>query len=318
MAIMWQSSLVPWLDPNGAPYSGAKAYFFDAGTTTPRTVYRDSNLGQSHDHPVLANASGMFPAIFLPAGDYRLRIEDGSGVTITDVDGISTPSTGGGGGGGGGDTPVELLARTGDLKARFGTGSHSGWVRAAGRSIGNASSGASERANADCADLFSHLWSADPTLAVSGGRGANAATDFASGKRIDLPDFRSRSFVGLADMGNVTSALIPNSMVDGGETNITLGATLGVSEHALSIAQMPSHNHPGSETSQNGEHSHTIPGYASSSVGGAFGSGNTPLANIGTSTAGLHRHDVSVGAQGGGQPHPNMPPSAFVTIYIKL
>src|SRR5690606_21344421 len=96
-----------------------------------------------------------------------------------------------------GETSVELLFRTGDLKQRYGTGTHSGWVRANGRTIGSASSGATERANADCEALFEHLWGADTNLSVSGGRGANAASDWAANKTIALPDFRDRVIVGL-------------------------------------------------------------------------------------------------------------------------
>lgn len=316
MAIMWNGSLVPNIDPNGAPYSGLKAYFFEAGTTTPRTVYLDSDLGESHDHPVVANASGKFPAVFLPPGDYRLRIETSAGVTLDDVDGISTPIFADSGGGGGGDTPEELLARTGDYKFRHGTGSHSGWVRAAGRTIGAAASGASERANADCEALFEYLWTQDPTLAVSGGRGANAASDWAGAKTIALPDWRLRAMIGMASMGNTTSAIIAAATFDGGENGDTLGATVGSATHVLTVAQMPPHNH-GSTTGLNGSHSHTVETGHVTASGGAAGSGiriSTDLET--TSIAPDHFHTIST--QGGGSSHPNVQPSAVATCYIKL
>lgn len=317
MAIMWSGSLVPWIDPNGAPYSGAKAYFFDAGTTTPRTVYRDGGLGVVHDHPVTANAAGMFPAIFLPQGDYRLRIETSAGATVWDVDNIATPPASDDGGGGGGDTDPTLLNQTGMLTDRFGTGSMAGWVRAAGRSIGNASSGATERANADCAALFSYLWEQDSTLAVSGGRGANAASDFASNKRIDLPDLRLRARIGLADMGNTTSTLIANAQIDGGETTTTLGATTGVGTVTLTVDQMPSHNHGGT-VGANGSHNHDYVGQFAN-VASAAGPQTVKAADETvkqTSTQPDHQHTIS--SQGGGAAHTNVQPSALVTVYIKL
>lgn len=319
MAIMWNGSLIPWLDPNGAPYSGAKAYFFDAGTTTPRTVYRDSDLGQSHDHPVVANASGMFPAIFLPSGDYRLRLTDANGVTLWDIDGISTPSTGDSGGGGGGDTPIELLARTGDYKFRHDTGSHSGWVRAAGRTIGNASSGAAERANADCEALFLHLWSIDPTLVVSGGRGANAASDWAASKTIALPDIRLRGLIGMASMGNTVSNLIAATAFDNSENGDTLGATVGAGTHALTTPQLASHSHTASSASA-GAHSHSYQAPANIVRVVAGTNYDVFSASVGatTSTSGAHSHDVTVNAAGSGEGHNNVQPSAVTTCYLKL
>lgn len=318
MAIMWSGSITPWIDPYGAPRSGAQAFFFDAGTTTPRTVYRDAALGESHDHPVVADASGSFPAVFLPAGDYRQRIEDGTGVTLSDVDGISTPSTGDEGGGGGGDTPVELLARTGDYKWRHGIGSHSGWVRANGRTIGNASSGAAERANADCEDLFQFLWDQDSTLAVSGGRGANAASDWAAAKTIALPDARLRALIGMAGMGNSTSTLIPAANFDGAEDGNDLGATVGAANVTLTSAQMPSHTHTGSALSA-GAHSHSYnqPAIAVGVYQDDF-SGYVSRTGGTTSTDGAHTHTLSINNTGGGGSHPNVQPSIAVTVYIKL
>lgn len=317
MAILWAQSLTPWIDENGDPRSGAKAYFFDAGTTTPRTVYRDGALGQAHDHPVVANAAGMFPAIFLPAGDYRVRITTANDVTIWDVDGITTPIITEGGGGGG-DTPVELLARTGDYKFRHGTGTHSGWVRANGRTIGNGSSGGTERANADCEDLFTFLWNQDSTLAVSGGRGANAASDWAGAKSIALPDLRLRGLIGMASMGATLSTLIAASAFDNSEDGDDLGATVGVGEVTLTVGQMPAHDH-GGNTGNGGTHSHTVttpittapgPGYAS-----ADGVTTTSGSQV-TSTAPNHQHTIA--QQGGGQAHGNVQPSAVATCYLKL
>lgn len=319
MAIMWNGSTIPWIDPNGAPRSGAKAFFFNAGTTTPRTVYRDSGLGISHDHPVVANASGVFPAIFLPAGDYRLRIEDTNGVTLDDTDGISTPSTGDSGGGGGGDTPVELLARTGDYKFRHGVGSHSGWVRAAGRTIGSASSGAQERANADCEDLFLFLWGEDASLVVSGGRGANAASDWAAAKTIATPDIRLRGLIGMASMGGTLSTLIAAASFDNSENGDTVGATVGNSTVTLTTDQIPAHNHTGSALAA-GAHRHSYT-FASGSAFTAQVGPNYNLVQPGTqdtSENGIHTHTLAINNAGGGGSHPNVQPSAVATCYLKL
>lgn len=317
MAIMWSQSLTPWTDPNGDPYSGAKAFFFDAGTTTPRTVYRDGALGQAHDHPVVANAVGMFPAIFLPAGDYRVRITTAADVTIWDVDDITTPIITEGGGGGG-DTPVELLFRTGDYKFRHGTGTQSGWVRANGRTIGSGSSGATERANADCEDLFTFLWNQDSTLVVSGGRGANAASDWAGGKNIALPDMRLRALIGMKSMGASASTLFDAVGFDGGETGDTLGATSGAATVTLEIVHMPPHDH-GGQVGPAGSHAHTVTTPITTDPGPGFASADGVTTRSGsqvTSTAPNHQHPIS--SQGGGAGHANVQPSAVATCYLKL
>ena len=79
---------------------------------------------------------------------------------------------------------------------------HSGWVRANGRTVGRATSGGTERANADSEALFLYLWGADAGLGVSTGRGARPAADCAANKKIALPDWRGRAIGALADMGN--------------------------------------------------------------------------------------------------------------------
>ena len=68
----------------------------------------------------------------------------------------------------------------------------SGWVRMWGLTIGNASSGATERANADTEDLFTLIWNEDTGAEVqdsSGStvsRGVSAAADFAANRRIEI------------------------------------------------------------------------------------------------------------------------------------
>lgn len=63
-----------------------------------------------------------------------------------------------------------------------------GWVRFNGESIGDASSAASERAHADCHDLYVHLWNSFPqsVFPVIGGRGSSAEADWLAHKRLTL------------------------------------------------------------------------------------------------------------------------------------
>lgn len=316
MAILWDKSLIPWTDANGDPYSGAKAYFFDADTTTPQAVYTDAALSIPHDHPVVADSAGQFPAVFMQQGTYRLRITTSADVTFHDVDNITvpvsvtpTPPSG--------DVDLELLHQTGDIKTRYGSGSHTGWVRVNGRTIGNASSGATERANADCEDLFVYLWDTDAGLTVSGGRGASGAADFAANKTIALPDARGRVLAGLVAMGNSDAGIISSGLVDGGDDADDLGATAGQDDVTLSVSEIPSHNH-GGVTNTTGAHTHAVGDAVL--AGGPSGTALRTYSGVGTTanstSNGDHAHTIS--SQGGGGAHTNMQPTMFLTLYMKL
>lgn len=99
---------------------------------------------------------------------------------------------------------LALLPTTGDLKPTYKVVADPGWVLMDDGTIGNAGSGASNRANADTQALFTLLWNnvANQWAPVSGGRGANAAADFAANKTIVLPQMLGRS---LACFGTGTS-----------------------------------------------------------------------------------------------------------------
>lgn len=311
---------MPWINASAVPFSGAKAYFFDSGTTTPRTTYQDSALTTPHDHPIVADSSGSFPAVFLQQGDYHLRILKSDNTTLHDVDGITAPveSTIIDGGG---STDAKLLKQTGEYGFFHSTGAVSGYVRANGRTIGNAASGATERANADCEDLFLFLWDGDSTLAVSGGRGASASSDWAASKTIALPDARSRTLIGLATMGNTDVALIDASFVDGGEDADTLGATLGVGDVTLVEAELPAHSHTGTTETENQSHTHNITapggtGVASGGFTSYAGAGTQTITTAGPNTG--HDHDFTTDTTGSDTAHNNAQPSLVVGVYIKL
>jgi len=129
---------------------------------------------------------------------------------------------------------------TGDYKVSFGTAEKAGYVRCNGNSIGNASSSATERANADTEALFSLLWG-DNSLVVSGGKGASADADFAANKNITLPDARNNVMAFIDGMGssNTNRLTVAESGVDGK----SLGAIGGEQEHVLSVVELAAHNH---------------------------------------------------------------------------
>jgi hypothetical protein len=210
------------VDDNLEQAAGGFLYFFDANTLIPRTVYRDAALSNAHSHPVDCNAYGRIPNIHIQYGSYRVRATTASGVLLYDIDNITNPEPATSGGGGGITVTADQVYQTGDVKTRLGEGAHDGFVRLNGRTIGKATSGATERANDDTEDLFEFLWNGFTQPAsssfgafVSAGRGANAAADFAAGKTITLFDARGRVMVGSDTMGaaaanvtQITSATI--------------------------------------------------------------------------------------------------------------
>lgn len=212
-AFLWNPVPAPVFTAQAQFAAGAKAYFYVAGTTTPLTTFQDAAFTSPHAFPVVANALGIFAPVFVPYGSFRVRVVDADGVAISDADQIDNPEppdSGGGGGGGGIVVTQEQILQTGDVVWRLRTGIMSGFIRLNGLTIGSSTSGATERANADCAALFSFLWSnlSDAVAVVSGGRGASAAADFAANKTIIAPSMRGRVLYGLDDMGATEAGII--------------------------------------------------------------------------------------------------------------
>ncbi len=184
----------------------------------------------------------------------------------------------------------------------WGTTAPTGYVLGSGRTIGNASSGATERANADTSALFTMLWTSgtNTTLPIqtSAGagstRGASAAADFSANKRLTLPDLRGRVGVGKDDMGGSAASRMTTggSGVDGS----VVAATGGAETHTLTTPQIPAHAH-GVQMSI----ATTITPSAAGFVRGAFDSN----ANFSTNT-------------GGGGAHNNVQPSVVRNVIIKL
>ena len=207
---------------------------------------------------------------------------------------------------------------TGDIKGTFKIVADTGWVFLDDGTIGNASSGGTTRANADTEDLFTLLWDniSDSFAAVSSGRGASAAADFAADKNIGLPKSLGRAHVGQGSGSGLTTRAM-------GETGGSEDAIVVTHLHAVGTfvnAAEASHTHAVGSfvTANQGTHAHTAGSYSASSAGAhthpvtGFSTGisttmqtrvgnATPTASLGTATsAGAHTHPITGSSQNTG------------------
>jgi microcystin-dependent protein len=222
---------------------------------------------------------------------------------------------------------IDGTPRTGAKMDTILEGPYPGWVMAAGKTIGNASSGGTERANADTQALFIgwHKATASqnalyPIQDSSGGASTrttagtadeNALTDFNANKRLPLPNLRSRAFVGLDNMGGTSANTITDAAAD------ILGGTLGTATHTLVSGEVPQLT---GSTNTTGAHTHTV-NYRDEtrSVEAGVNLSNMWRGTTGSNTgsAGDHSHTVTVNSGGGGA-HNNLQPSFFGYVWIKL
>lgn len=292
MSQLWAKSGTYEFDDNGERALGAQAYFFAAGTSTPYPVYEDADETEPHTHPVEADGNGRWPAVFVPFGTYKVLITDSGGSTLITIDDIPNPAPADPGEG----VDANAIFQTGDMILVGKNGTRSGFVRCNGRTIGSATSGASERANADCENLFTYVWNNSTTLraAMAAGAGASAAADWAANKTIPLPDARSAALIGFDDMGNSAAGLAGSAPVVSGSA-ILAGSIIGANTHTILEAQLPAHAHSVSITSGAGSahthgtgtfatvaaggHTHTGSATPSGSITGAFSYNNTECAN---------------------------------------
>lgn len=222
---------------NGRLLSGGKLYFYASGTSTPQNVFRDTALTLAYPNPITLASDGRVPAFYVADGAIRARLTNSAGVVQFDADGILVIGPSSGSGGGISVDPTTLF-QTGDMLWLDQSGTRSGFVRDNGRTIGAATSGASERANADCQPLFLFLWAtySDTICPVLTGRGLTAAADWAANKQITLPDKRGYIPGGLDDMGNSAAGRFTSVPVVSGSVT-TAGSVLGESLHTITVAE---------------------------------------------------------------------------------
>jgi hypothetical protein len=338
-------ALVQQFDQSGQPLAGCLVYFYVAGTVaTPQQVYQDFGLTQTAPNPLQCDQSARVPQHWLADGLTHVRLTSAAGVVQLDSTlQVLGPSSGGGGGGGGTTVDPTAVASTGDVKFRFSGETLIGWVQLNAQTIGSATSGATQRANADTQALFVYLWGQcdDSKCPVPGGRGLTALADFNGNKQITLPDMRGKLPVGRDCMGTTCAGvLLASNITSGGSDGVdTPGAGGGQSNQTAKTTLAPG-NIPGLSLSvstsvsvSGANHSH---GFASGSGYVMFAGAGFSLSSggIGASIAGSTAASgtLSMSGTGVGQASCNncggqtatsasfaaMPPFRLATFYIKL
>lgn len=310
-------------DINGQPLSNCILTIYQGGTTQLANVFQDIGLIIPATNPLVADATGRIPLFFLNDGTYAARLTDSNGIQSNggffypQIPSIGASSSGGGG------TPVDptTVASTGDLKWRLESATISGWVRINGRTIGNAASGASERANADTQALFVYIWStyADAICPVLGGRGGTALADYNANKQITLLDGRGRTIFGLDDMGNAALGAFTNVAFTKGNAT-TGGASAGTNSTTLTSGQIPAHTHPNTLTDPGHAHGFTVEN--STAVGNTLQPpGSNAIGPLGTATTNVAATGITItnaNNTGGGNAFPSVPSALLGTIFWKL
>lgn len=97
------------LDSAGVTLPGALLYFYQSGTATPLASYSDAALSLPNTNPVVSDAGGLFPNIFLQSGvDYKVILKDADGNQLWQADPVS---------GGGATIAIETVATIAALRA---------------------------------------------------------------------------------------------------------------------------------------------------------------------------------------------------------
>lgn len=79
-----------FFDANGDPLAGGKLYWYLAGTSTPSPAYSDAALLVPLTNPVVLDAGGWAPAMYLAALTYKAVLTDALDVTLWTQDNIAS------------------------------------------------------------------------------------------------------------------------------------------------------------------------------------------------------------------------------------
>lgn len=212
----------------------------------------------------------------------------------------------------GGDNWVTVFdGQPQDVKWRPTSETLPGWLPMNAGTIGSASSGASLLAAAKAVRAYTWSWNnfSNTQCPVTGGRGANAAADFAANKAIGILDMRGITQLGMDTMGGSATTYYSGVPVTSGNA-AAAGSIIGEALHAMAAAENATHTHGITDP----QHLHggvagsaePIGAGTASAVGGT--SGSTALASTG----------ITINNQGSSTPHNTTQRGMVGTFYLKL
>lgn len=198
-----------------------------------------------------------------------------------------------------------------------------GWIIANSSTIGNASSGASQRANADTVNLFAWHWNnfSNSQCPVSSGRGANAAADFAANKTITVLDYRGRSLMAVDTMGGGGTSRLSGVPVTSGSTTAP-GSVIGENLHQLITGELPVFTPTGTFTGNNQAWNLNSQVITSVTSGGnvtgpaTFSSFNATLSTVSVNVT--PSGSISMNSVGSGSSHNTVEQALSHYVYLKL
>jgi hypothetical protein len=89
----YTNAVPQYSDINGVPLPGNQLFFYETGTTTFKNTFSDAGLTTPNANPVVSDASGQIPDIFLD-GTYKVVLKDADDVTIWTRDPIGETASG--------------------------------------------------------------------------------------------------------------------------------------------------------------------------------------------------------------------------------
>lgn len=85
MAYLFNPAIFSVLTSGGALGAGYKLAFFTADTTTEIDTFTTADLDVANTNPLVADASGRFPAIWLEPGSYKFQLSTAADVVLATV-----------------------------------------------------------------------------------------------------------------------------------------------------------------------------------------------------------------------------------------
>jgi hypothetical protein len=315
-------ALAQQVDVNGRPLIGALLYTYVAGTVSaPLVSFQDSALTIQNPWPLQADTTGRIPMLYLPAGSVHVRLTTSGGVVVFDYPAMLVIGGTTSGGTVAPGVPASAIFSTGDIKWRPAGGPLQDWVIANGLTIGDANSGATQRANPDTQALYVWLYANCPQVHCpqSSPRTGNALTDYGMHFQMTVPDMRGRGPFGLDDMGaSASGRILAGNMTGSGDTPTTPNGVAGINNNIISQANLP--NSPLSLTT-------TITDNRTWGAAGSGAAGTQPFAGLSqtggitvpvTVTGGSISAATSGTLSGGGQGFSTIPNVLLGTWYLKL